>query len=226
MCGRYTLYRANRLKERFSLPKTSSIQVAENYNVAPGQYMPIVTLGDKGNEISLMKWGLIPGWAKDIKIGYKLINTRAETAFEKPMWQAAIKHRRCLVPAQGFYEWKVLGDGKTKQAYYIHPKDQDLFAFAGLWSTWHDVEGQEIRSFSIMTTEPNKEMAAVHNRMPVILHPEDEASWLTTSKVGPKYLMDLLHPYEDGGLEMYKTSSDVNSSRNNYKELIYPLTAQ
>ena len=107
----------------------------------------------------IMRWGLIPHWAKDIKIGYKLINARAESVFEKPMWHSAVEHYRCLVPARGFYEWKVLPDVKQKQPFYIHPKDQDLFAFAGLWSTYKDVEGYEIKSFSILTTTPNKEMA-------------------------------------------------------------------
>jgi putative SOS response-associated peptidase YedK len=127
------------------------------------------------------------------------------------------------VPARGFYEWKVLSDSKTKLPFYIHPKDLDLFVFAGLWSTWEDVEKRSIMSFSIMTTEPNKEMAEVHNRMPVILHPEDEASWLEPSRRDRGSLEPLLRPYEDDGLDMYKVCEDVNSPRNNDEHLIYAL---
>jgi putative SOS response-associated peptidase YedK len=223
MCGRYTLYQTEDLKDRFNLVTKPLIRVSDNYNVAPGQYMPIITRGEKGNTVSLMKWGLIPPWAKDINIGYKLINAKSETVFEKPMWRSPVLNNRCLVPARGFYEWKVLSDSKTKLPFYIHPKDLDLFAFAGLWSTWEDVEKRSIMSFSIMTTEPNKEMAEVHNRMPVILHPEDEASWLEPSRRDRGSLEPLLRPYEDDGLDMYKVSEDVNSPRNNDEHLIYAL---
>lgn len=223
MCGRYTLYATKDFPGRFNLAQKPLIHVDENYNVAPGQYMPIITRGENGNKVSMMKWGLIPHWAKDIKIGYKLINTVSETAFEKPMWRSSILHYRCLVPARGFYEWKVLGDGKTKQPYFIHPKDIDLFTFAGLWSTWLDVEKREIRSFSIMTTSPNKEMAGIHNRMPVILKPDDEDRWLEPSHSDRGSIEPLLHPYEDNGLELYRVSPDVNSPRNNDKYLVYQL---
>ncbi len=223
MCGRYTLYQAKRFSERFNLATKPLIRVDDNYNVGPGQYMPIITKGENGNEVSLMKWGLIPYWAKDIRIGYKLINAKSETVFAKPMWRSLILHHRCLVPAKGFYEWKVLSDGKTKLPFYIHPKDLELFAFAGLWSTWQDVEKREIRSFSIITTEPNKEMAEVHNRMPVILKPAEELHWLEPSWDSRGKIEPLLHPYEDHGLELYRVSLDVNSARNNDKRLIYQL---
>lgn len=220
MCGRYTLYDAPKLGDRFNLATKPLLHVDDNYNVAPGQYMPVIIRSDKGNSEELMKWGLIPHWAKDIKIGYKLINTRADTAFAKPMWRESIKHYRCLVPAKGFYEWKVLADGKTKQPYFIHPKDMELFAFAGLWSTWQDAEGHPLKSFSIMTTEPNKEMADIHNRMPVILKLDEEKVWLEPSLDEQKDIEPLLHPYEDHGLEIYRVSPDVNSPRHNDKHLV------
>lgn len=188
--------------------------------------MPIITETEAGRELELMKWGLVPSWSKDPKIGYKLINARAETMFEKPVWRGVIRKRRCLVPADGFYEWKKLTEDKKtpKQPYYIHPKQTDLFAFAGVWESWHDVEGKEWKTYSIITTEPNKEMASIHNRMPVILHPEDEADWLNPSHNNDRSTIEnLLHPYHDGGLEMYKVSPDVNSPRHNDEHLIYAL---
>lgn len=277
MCGRYALYQTDDLRSRFNLAAKPLLKLADNYNAAPGQFMPVITSGEKGNQEELMKWGFIPHWAKDTKIGYKLINTRSETVFEKPMWRSAATNHRCLVPARGFYEWKVLSDGKTKQPYFVHPKDQDLpalcevarsrdelarakmvlsegevlidtskeekpfaaeivrsgdegalhgaglFAFAGLWSTWRDVEGREIKSFSIMTTGPNKEMASVHNRMPVMLKPSEESLWLEPSLKPRDGIEPLLHPYEDEKLKIYKVSLDVNNPRHNDKHLIYQL---
>jgi len=223
MCGRYTLYQTDGLKGRFNLAAKPLLKLADNYNVAPGQFMPVITAGEKGNQEELMKWGLIPHWAKDTKIGYRLINTRSETVFDKPMWRSAASNQRCLVPARGFYEWKVLSDGKTKQPYFVHPKDQAIFAFAGLWSTWQDIEGQELKSFSIMTTGPNKEMASVHNRMPVMLRPSEESLWLEPSLKGRESVEPLLHPYEDDKLEIYKVRLDVNSPHSNDKHLVYQL---
>jgi putative SOS response-associated peptidase YedK len=225
MCGRYTLHQKSKdISKRFNVAAPQDIH--DNFNVAPGQIMPIVTETEAGRQLELMKWGLVPAWAKDPKIGYKLINARAETMFEKPMWRNAIRKRRCLVPADGFYEWKKLTDDKKarKQPYYIHPKQTELFAFAGIWESWHDAEGMEWKTYSIITTEPNKEMADIHDRMPVILHKEDESSWLDPSHNNDQSAIEsLLHPYEDNGLDFYEVSPDVNSPRNNDKHLIYAL---
>ncbi|MEI6237676.1 MAG: SOS response-associated peptidase [Candidatus Saccharibacteria bacterium] len=223
MCGRYTLYQADNLSDRFNLATKPLVAVQDNYNVAPGQNMPIIIKNQVGNGVELMKWGLIPSWAKDTKIGYKLINARSESVFDKPMWRSAVEHYRCLVPARGFYEWKVQEGGKSKQPFYIHPKDQDLFAFAGLWSTYKDVEGYELKSFSILTTSPNKEMAEVHNRMPVILKPGEETHWLESSLRSKEAINTFLHPYEDNKLDLYMVSPDVNSPTSNDKHLIYQL---
>jgi putative SOS response-associated peptidase YedK len=204
------------------LPK----DIQENFNVAPGQIMPVITVDESGQpRLELMQWGLIPAWAKDPSIGYKLINARDDTIFEKPMWRGLVLKKRALIPADGFYEWKRLpGDGKErKQPFYIHPKHVDVFSFAGVWETWKDIEGKELKTYSIITTEPNEEMSSVHNRMPVILHPEDEASWLEPSKVKREEIEPFLHPYEDNGLEMYEVSKDVNSAANNDEHLIYAL---
>lgn len=226
MCGRYTLYDTTELPKRYQLVEQPLIHVDNNYNVAPGQFMPVVINGASGHELVLMKWGFIPHWSKDIKIGYKLINARAESVFEKPMWRNSAQHYRCLVPARGFYEWKKLNDGKTKQPFYIHPKNIEIFSFAGLWSIWKDVEGREIRSFTILTTEPNKEMSTVHDRMPVILHPDEEDAWLDDTLTEPAEIEQFLRPLHDGGLEMYKVSTDVNITKNNENTLIYPLNSK
>lgn len=223
MCGRYTLYQADNLSDRYNLATKSLIVLKDNYNVAPGQNMPIITKDKVGNNVELMRWGLIPPWAKDIKIGYRLINARAESLFDKPMWRSAIEHYRCLVPAKGFYEWKVLPDGKSKQPFYIHPKDQDIFSFAGLWSAYKDAEGYEIKSFSIITTSPNKEMAEVHNRMPVILKPSEETHWLEPSLKSKEVISAFLHPCEDDKFDLYMVSPDVNAPANNDEHLIYRL---
>lgn len=228
MCGRYTLHQStDKLRKRFNLARVPS-DVHENYNVAPGQIMPVIVEDDGEPKVELMKWGLIPSWSKDPRIGYKLINARDDTIFEKPIWRKVILQKRALIPADGFYEWKRDSDPKgLKQPFYIRPKDADLFAFAGVWEVWKDVEGLEWKTFSIITTEPNKEMSAVHNRMPVILHQDDESSWLSHSHDNDRGSIEpLLRPYEDDGLEMYEVSRDVNATRNNDKKLIYPLGDQ
>jgi putative SOS response-associated peptidase YedK len=223
MCGRYTLYGKHDLGKRFKA-KNSVLVKRDNYNVAPGQYMPVVIKSEVGVTLEPMKWGLVPMWAKDVNIGYKMINARAESVFEKPAWRGPIKYHRCLVPATGFYEWKLQGDSKSKQPYFIKPKDQELFAFAGVFDSNIDARGNELWSFSIVTTEPNKEMASLHNRMPVILQPEDESTWLEPSLQDRGAIEALLRPYHDGGLEIYRVSEDVNSTRNNDEHLVYALS--
>jgi len=223
MCGRYTLYDTAHFRDAFRVDKNTQLDLKDNYNVSPGQYMPVITSDGIGKQLSLMKWGFIPPWTKDISKGYKPINAKSETAFESPMWRSAILHHRCLVPSHGFYEWQVQEDGKTKVPYFIYPKYNQLFSFAGLYSTWKDVEGKDIQSFTIMSTEPNKEMAPIHDRMPVILTPGEETNWLSPHNDNRERLEPLLHPYHDNGLEMYKVSSDVNSPRNNDKNLVQAL---
>lgn len=223
MCGRYTEYTGpDELKERYGLMRVPP-ELRKNYNAAPGQIMPVIIQGDKGKQLELMKWGLVPVWAKDPKIGYKLINARDDTIFEKPVWRSVILRKRALIPANGFYEWKKPTNSKAhKIPFYIHPKNQELFSFAGVYDTWKDVEGIEWNTYSIITTEPNKEMSQVHNRMPVILHKDDEEAWLDPNKASRESVETFLLPYEDNGLEMYKVSEDVNSTRNNDRKLIVP----
>jgi putative SOS response-associated peptidase YedK len=224
MCGRYTLHKKTaELRKRFEV--TGKVpELRDNFNVAPGQIMPVVTEDQDGRHLELMKWGLIPFWAKDPGIGYKMINARAEGIFDKPAWRSVIKRKRALIPADGFYEWKK--ESGEKQPYYIHPRKADIFAFAGVWETWKDPDNNVWKTYSIITTEPNAEMRAVHDRMPVILHPEDEASWLSPSLEDPNEIEPFLAPFEDGGLEMFAVSRDVNVVRNNDAKLIYPLNSQ
>ena len=209
MCGRYALYGIEPLEDEYGLPE--DYEGKPNYNVAPTHVMPVVT--QDGSR--MMRWGLIPKWAKDEKIGYKLINARAETIFEKPMWKSIVTKQRCLIPANGFYEWQKRDDGK--QPYFIHPKDQDMFMFAGIWETWkHD--DVILSTYTILTTSPNKEMESIHNRMPVILRKDDHDQWLgadTQDDIEP-----LLLPYGDGILEKNEVSKDVNSVNINDSHLL------
>lgn len=226
MCGRYTLYEPpDKLAEKYLLDKLPG-QIRFNYNVAPGQIMPVITESEDGKRhLELMKWGLIPSWAKDPNIGYKLINARDDTIFIKPTWRSVILKRRALIPADGFYEWLKPNTSKGhKQPYYIHPKNDGLFSFAGVWDSWLDSEGKELRSYSIITTGPNKEMAPIHNRMPVILHEEDESSWLDPNKTTKESIESLLRPYEDSGLLIVKVSDDVNLPANNDAHLIHAIS--
>lgn len=228
MCGRYGFYKNDEFSERFGID-VGDIDLTDNYNVAPGQTMPIIVSLDNKPSVRLMRWGLVPVWAKDLKIGYKLINARSETLFDKPMWKSLIKSKRCLIPANGFYEWRKEPEGSktVKQPYFIKPKDEKLFAFAGLWSTWKDVEGMEWDTYSIITTQPNKEMSAIHDRMPVILHQDDESSWLSPTNDSDRLAIEaVLRPFDNDGLEMWEVSTDVNAVKNNNEKLIYPLNSQ
>lgn len=182
--------------------------------------MPVITLDENGKRhIELMRWGIPRMLGKDKKI--EPINTRADKAFGG-FWKKTVTTQRCLIPATGFYEWNKTSDGKTP--YLIRPKNEKHFAFAGIWSTWKDKDGKEIKTYSIMTTEPNKEMSQLHDREPVMLHRENEADWLETSSDDVNRLERLLYPYEDNGLEIYEVSRDVGNVRNNYPELIVPVT--
>lgn len=220
MCGRYTLTQIDELAKHFNLA-TLPKGLHQNFNVAPTQTMPVITLDEDGKpHAELMKWGIPRMLGKDLV--KELINTRADKAFGG-FWKKTVMNHRCLVPATGFYEWKRSKDGKTP--FFIHPKDDDLFAFAGIWSIGKDQEGHEISTYSIMTTESNQEMKAIHDRMPVILHPEDEDAWIARSNGKLEELERLLLPFEDNGLEMYQVSKDVNGPSHNAPYLLNPVAA-
>jgi putative SOS response-associated peptidase YedK len=188
-----------------------------NYNCAPSQKLPVITNAEKG-KLSYFKWGLIPFWAKDPKIGYRLINTRAETITEKPSFKSAFKKRRCLIPANGFYEWR---KDENKTPFRITVNEDELFAMAGLWESWKDGEGKKVHTFSIITTTPNSLMESIHDRMPVILHREDEERWLTEEDE-PK-LLELLKPCDPYLMKAYPISKKVNSPANNGPEIVEPI---
>ncbi|HSX52777.1 MAG TPA: SOS response-associated peptidase [Patescibacteria group bacterium] len=221
MCGRYTLNKkADDIAKRYKVAEVPK-DVHPNFNVAPSQTMPVITEDESGKRhVELMKWGIPRMLGKDLV--KELINTRADKAFGG-FWKRTVLNKRCLIPATSFFEWKTSKDGKIP--FLIHPKDIDLYAFAGIWDTWKSKDGQELKTYSIMTTDANKEMRAIHNRMPVILHPEDEASWLKPSNDESNKLGKLLFPFEDNGLEIYQVSKDVNSPRNNKESLLKPVVA-
>lgn len=220
MCGRFALTADPQvIQETFNLDTVSDVFVAR-YNIAPSQPIAVIT-NEKPRELDFFKWGLIPSWAKDPTIGNKMINARVETAAEKPSFKAAFKRRRCLIPATGFYEWPE----KTKQPMYIHLKDDEVFAFAGLWETWISPDGSEVRSATILTGEPNELIKGFHHRMAVILPREHYATWLTPGEVDPLELMPILQPYDASQMAAYEVSKAVNSPANDSPDLIFPLRA-
>jgi putative SOS response-associated peptidase YedK len=212
---------ANDSSERL---EENSFAAAPSYNVAPQTIQPIVRLNPDTShrEIAMLRWGLIPFWAKDAKIAYSTINARSETITTSPIFREAVKRRRCLVPADAFYEWQKL-DAKTKQPYAIAVNDQEIFAFAGLWETWKDkVNDRHLETFSILTTDPNELMEPFHDRMPVILDPENYQRWLAPAE--PSHLpIDLLRPYPATKMRSWKVSSRVGNVRNNDPDLLAPL---
>lgn len=218
MCGRFTnAITWRELVELYHIHDQPALNLKPRYNVAPSQDIPIVRPADGGREIAIARWGLVPFWAKDLKVGYKMINAKAETIDEKPSFRNAFKARRCLIPADGFYEWKKLDDG-SKQPYRLCLADRQPFAFAGLWER---NDGLDVTSCTIVTTEPNEIAAQIHNRMPVILPPEDYEAWLSP-ETGPAGAKALLRPYE-GEMIAYPVSKDVGSPKNDGPELIEPL---
>jgi len=221
MCGRYGFVPGKNFDERFQVEHQQET-LLPSYNVAPGATMPVV-LRNSPNRVELMRWGLIPFWAKDPKNSYKTINARAETVATSPVFREALKRRRCLVPASGFYEWQQTERGKLP--YFIHLKDIELFAFAGLYDVWQDAEGNELRTYTIITTIPNDLVQPIHNRMPVILHPDDEAMWIDPKMNDTAALRALLQPFPNALMEAYPVSRAVNTAAIDTPALIEPVAA-
>lgn len=216
MCGRFTIFAdPDRLAERFqaALPADG---LQPRYNAAPTQYLPVI-LNDGPPAIQLLQWGLVPFWAKDPSIGSRMINARAETLAEKPAFRAALKKRRCLVLADGFYEWQKTPTGK--QPMRITLDSGEPFAMAGLWETWDAPDGSLLRTFTIVTGEPNELVAAIHNRMPTILLPEHEALWLDNA-AEPAIWLDILRPYPAERMAAYPVSRRVNHVANDDPGLV------
>ena len=219
MCGRYSFTTSLKAGEVVLPEGDAAINLAPRYNIAPSQYCPVIPQKDS-RQIYLFRWGLIPFWAKDISIGYKMINARSETITEKSSYKSPFQKSRCLVLADSFYEWK--GKGKTKQPFRILMRSRQPFYFAGLYSEWKSPEGNLIPSYTIITTEPNELVASIHNRMPVILAKDAALTWLTagTEEID---LLNLLRPYPVEEMEAYPVSKAVGNVRNDTEELILPL---
>ena len=222
MCGRYVLTTPGEvLAELFEVPQP--VELAARYNIAPTQAVPIVrTAEGGGRELVFAAWGLIPHWAKERAIGNRLINARAESLAEKPAFRSAFKHRRCLIPADGFYEWKTEAAGK--QPYFLHLAGGGPFAFAGLWERWTDPATHEpLDSCTIVTTAPNALAATVHDRMPAILPRERHALWLDPATFDPVALGALLAPIPADAMAAFPVSKRVNSPANEDPRCIEPL---
>jgi len=214
MCGRFSIHStADELTGRFNMPVTDKYKL--HYNATPGQQLPLI-LNERDNEIILGKWGLLPVWKQDVK-DTGLINTRADSLVSKPMFKRYFQSKHCLILANGFFEW--LDTGRGKQPYYITFKNKEPFAFAGIWDLYKDTEGVTRPMFSIITTEPNKLVSKIHNRMPVILQKEQEKYWLDISRFTDS-LKKLLIPYPDSEMEVYEVSKLVNSPINDTNDVI------
>ncbi len=223
MCGRFSLVAdPDDLREAFPWLNLPTSAAGPRYNIAPSQPVAVIP-NDGKNQLDFYLWGLIPSWAKDPSIGNRMINARAETLGEKPSFRIAFRRRRCLIPADGFYEWKAEPGKKAKTPLYIHMKSDKPFAFAGLWESWNPPDGSNILSCTIITTEPNSLMQKIHNRMPVILPPSDYDLWLTAGEVDPSRLAALLRPYPAEEMTAYPVSTLVNSPANDLAACIEPV---
>lgn len=222
MCGRFTLtIDPTHLQEAFPWAVIPD-DIVPRYNIAPSQ--PVAVIPNTGEKtLTMYKWGLIPSWSKDPAIGDRMINARAESLAEKPSFRNAYRRRRCLILADGFFEWKQNPGMKTKQPVYIRLKNEQPFAFAGLWELWNSPDGSEIRSCTIITTQPNSLLEPIHNRMPVILPPDAYDVWLSTEDRQPAQLNELLVSYPPSEMIAYPVSRMVNSPEYDSPDIIKPV---
>ena len=223
MCGRYRLSRRKQLVEDYFDCGSDIPDWAPRYNIAPTQPVPVIRQHPKEpvRELSLMRWGLIPSWAKDPSGAARMINARSETVSTKPAFCDAMKSRRCLIPADGFYEW--VRTGKAKQPYLFEVNEGELFAFAGLWDRWGNAMGNPIETCSILTTTPNAVTAPVHDRMPVILDPDNYELWLDPGMRKVAAVSDLLKPFDARLMRCYPVSTRINSVVNDDEEGSRPV---
>lgn len=237
MCGRYTLsVPLSNLVDTFDVPPPH-FDHAPRFNIAPTQEAPVLARDESGTRMGLLRWGLIPSWAKEPSIGSRLINARSETVGEKPAFRSAFARRRCLVLADGFYEWKkaeeagaaAAGQGRggktgrpSKIPQWIHLPSRDVFTMAGIWERWAPPDGDSLYTFSILTTEAAAGIRHLHHRMPVIVGPDARATWLDPES-SPETLKGLLRPYEEESFQAFPVSSKVNSPRNDDPTLIDPV---
>ena len=232
MCGRFVLVDWYGIEQRFDLPEADLRNISEHYsesgdapapryNIAPTQDVLVIRNDSSQNRAEMMRWGLVPSWAKDPKIGSRMINARSETLAEKPSFRTAYRRRRCLIVADGFYEWK--RDGKTRTPMRIMLDSGDLFALAGLWEAWKRPDDSWMMSCAIVTTSANDLVADIHDRMPVILDPDVESVWLDSDLDDTAALSELLVPYPSERMTAYEVSRIVNSAANDVPECIAPI---
>jgi putative SOS response-associated peptidase YedK len=219
MCGRFTFQPTEAFYGRFQIINRLDGLIAR-YNIAPGQMVPVI-IAQSPNQVMLMRWGLIPHWAKDAKTAYKMINARVETLTQRPAFRGLLSHNRCLVPASGFYEWQ--GEGRNKTPYYIHPENDQYIAFAGLYDVWSKPDGEELHTFTIITRDADEFMAHLHNRMPVILERELEDAWLDKEITSAREVLDILERSAGVSLDAYPVSRLVNKPSVDGMELIQPM---
>ncbi|NRB31332.1 MAG: SOS response-associated peptidase [Rhizobiaceae bacterium] len=226
MCGRFSLEVGwEELFAYFNMvrPAVPPTQMPPRYNIAPTQPIVVVANADRGGETrregQLVRWGFVPAWVKDPKEFTLLVNARSETAAEKPSFRTAMRHRRVLIPASGFYEWQRFGKGQKSQAYWVRPKDGGVMAFAGLMETWSDANGSEIDTACILTTQANTSFSAIHHRLPMIVHPDSFDRWLDVRGSEPREVADLLAPVDDKYLEPIPVGDAVNKVSNSGPEI-------
>jgi putative SOS response-associated peptidase YedK len=221
MCGRFVL--ENTPEQIMKVYRLSSLpDLSPRYNVAPGQQIAVVRQHNGGDrELAFLQWGLVPPWAKDPAIGYKMINARSETVQEKPSFKQALQARRCIIPVSGFYEWEK--SGRDRIPHYIHLRGGDVMSLAGLWERWKSPEGVELQTCTILTTSANSLIKKLHDRMPVILHREEFGLWLNKDIDDVKQLAELFHPYPSDQLAEYVVAKEVNSPGNDSPRLIAPV---
>lgn len=223
MCGRFVITSAPAaIREAFGYADQPNFPA--RYNIAPTQPVPVVIVENGARHFRLMRWGLLPSWVKDPRKFTLLINARAETVLEKPAFRNAIKRRRCLVPSDGYYEWKAAG--ARKQPYFIHPHGRGPIGFAGLWETWVGPNGEELDTIAIITTAASGAMTELHERVPVTIAPHDYAGWLDCVEVDAESAVALLRPPVDGAFVWYPVSTAVNRVANDDAQLILPIAAE
>jgi putative SOS response-associated peptidase YedK len=223
VCGRYRLSRRKQVVEEYFDAVSGDQEWAPRYNIAPTQHVPVIRQNPRASArgLSLVRWGLIPSWAKDSSVSAKMINARSETAATKPAFRDALKYRRCLVPADGFYEWSRAG--KAKQPYCFEVNEGELFAFAGIWDRWKDASGNTVDTCSILTTTPNEVTSAVHDRMPVILDPDGYELWLDPGVRDVGAASELLRPCDARLMRCYPISTRINHVANDDEECSTPV---
>jgi len=221
MCGRFELHSAFEIIAKIFGLEGKAFMMPAGYNISPGRDIAIVVNDGGAKKLSTCRWGFVPSWSKELNDGYKMINARAETVAEKPSFRQAFGRHRCIVVADGFYEWK--SEGGRKRPFYIHQRDGKPFGMAGLYNTWTSPEGNQVCTTTIITTEANEAVRPIHDRMPVIMQPSAYDLWLDPAVHEKEKLLPMLKPYPDKELELYEVSTKVNSPKNDSNENIERL---